>query len=167
MARTARDRFFDKVEQPAYGGSCWLWQASKNPEGYGHFQFEGRVIGAHRASYLLFRGEVPEGLLICHTCDNPACVNPDHLFLGDHQANADDKMRKGRHAEKNQTHCRRGHELTPDNLYVKPGSGLRVCRHCARMVCREHDRKRRPPKQGPRLNARKTVEDLPRVEVAA
>jgi hypothetical protein len=162
-----RERFFRKVEQPANGSACWPWIASKKSDGYGHFFFGGRMDTAHRASWMLFRGPIPTGLFVLHKCDNPSCVNPDHFFLGDHQANADDKMRKGRHTEKNKTHCKRGHELAGENLYIMPGSGARSCRHCARMRGRQYDSARRPATQGPRIGARKTLEDLPSREVAA
>lgn len=164
--RSTDERFYKKVEQPPYSAACWLWLASRNPDGYGHFFYNDSIVAAHRVSWMMHRGEIPAGLNVLHKCDNPKCVNPAHLFLGTHQDNADDKMKKGRHTEKNKTHCRRGHELAGDNLYINPHSDARVCRSCQRMVCREHDRRRRPPKQGPRLGARKTVEDLPR-EVAA
>ncbi len=146
MARwnaTPRERFFSKVEQPAYGSSCWLWTAAKCSSGYGNFFFEGRVQQAHRASWLMFNGAIPDSLFVLHRCDNPACVNPDHFFLGDHQANADDKMAKGRHSEKNKTHCRRDHLLAGENLY-RYKDGRRGCRECMRMRDRQYVLKNNP-----------------------
>jgi hypothetical protein len=98
--KTTLDRFWEKVE---IGGSdqCWLWTGSKRNKGYGAFIYEknGQVVQgrAHRYSYELHVGEIPPGLFVLHTCDNPACVNPFHLFLGTNQDNVDDMMKKGRH----------------------------------------------------------------------
>jgi len=76
--------------------TCWNWLASPERT-YGAVFFNGRKQQAHRVSYQLFRGEIPDGLNVCHKCDNPKCVNPEHLFLGTQQDNIDDMMRKGRH----------------------------------------------------------------------
>lgn len=78
---------------------CWEWSHSTNKLGYGCFWFVDRTHQAHRVSYRLFKGPFNSALLVCHTCDNPSCVNPDHLFLGTNQDNCDDKIRKGRSAD--------------------------------------------------------------------
>lgn len=89
-------RFMAKVS-PEPNSGCWLWTAYCEPRyGYGRFQ---REI-AHRVSYRLFVGAIPQGLLVCHRCDNPSCVNPDHLFLGTSSDNALDRNRKGRAASR-------------------------------------------------------------------
>jgi HNH endonuclease len=77
---------------------CWVWTATTFNTGYGRIQFIGRDWLAHRLSYTVFRGPIPEGLHICHHCDRPLCFNPSHLFTGDDQANVDDAVMKGRHA---------------------------------------------------------------------
>lgn len=76
---------------------CWLWTGSLHPTGgYAQFSFGGRRYYAHRASWILHNGDVPDGLQVCHRCDVRHCVNPDHLFLGTAQDNTDDMKAKGR-----------------------------------------------------------------------
>lgn len=81
---------------PEPNSGCWLWIGAVLPSGYGKMGIYGRTIGAHRISFELFRGEIPNGLHICHRCDNPCCVNPDHLFAGTRQDNMQDCIAKGR-----------------------------------------------------------------------
>lgn len=76
---------------------CWLWLASVNSGGYGQFGWgASRHIPAHRASWLLHRGPIPEGMDVLHRCDIPSCVNPDHLRIGTHTENMADKVQRGR-----------------------------------------------------------------------
>lgn len=86
-------------------GDCFAWTGAKT-EGYGRIKHSGKDMLAHRASYIFFRGEVPGDLFVCHGCDNPACIRPDHLFLGTVKENAEDCFRKDRtaHGEKNHHH---------------------------------------------------------------
>lgn len=92
--KSAVERFEDKYIVDPNG--CWLWQASKDANSYGTFLYEGVTQRAHRASWKMFRGTIPDGLLVCHTCDTPSCVNPHHLFLGTHADNNRDCWSKDR-----------------------------------------------------------------------
>lgn len=95
--RPEAERFWEKVDK---SGDCWLWTGSRNEKGYGSFGgADGKLCPAHRKSYELSVGPIPDGLWVLHRCDNPPCVNPAHLFLGDRQANVDDMMAKGRNAD--------------------------------------------------------------------
>lgn len=75
---------------------CWEWLGSVSSDGYGKCKRGGKTYRAHRLSYEIFRGEIPKGHFICHHCDNPLCVNPEHLWAGTHKDNEDDKDKKGR-----------------------------------------------------------------------
>ncbi len=132
VSEGATDRFWKKVDKTA---NCWLWTASLASKGYGAFGMNGRWVFAHRYSWVLKNGAIPEGLLVLHSCDTPACVNPDHLFLGTGSDNMKDMARKARgyhigYAAK--THCKYGHEFTHENTYRHPVSNRRECRTCHR-----------------------------------
>lgn len=87
-------RFWDKVDK---SGDCWEWTGAKfQDNGYGQFWFNGTTVRVHRFSWMIANGTIPDGLCICHTCDNPLCVNPDHLWLGTNKENTHDMMAKGR-----------------------------------------------------------------------
>ena len=89
--------FWEKVDK---SGECWVWTASRDAKGYGCFGVAGKIKRTHRLSFLMHNGEIPSHLIVCHSCDNPSCVNPDHLWLGTHQDNAIDRERKNRGGRK-------------------------------------------------------------------
>lgn len=85
------ERFWSKVSKSE---GCWEWTGGHNGVGHGRFWSDGALTGAHRFSWSLHRGVIPAGLQVLHRCDNPPCVNPDHLFLGTHRDNMQDSARK-------------------------------------------------------------------------
>lgn len=91
--RPASIRFWEKVDK---SGDCWTWTARTDAYGYGAIKVDGKSTLAHRYSWLINVGYLPDDKLVCHHCDNPPCVNPKHLFLGTHKDNYDDMRSKGR-----------------------------------------------------------------------
>lgn len=89
-----QDRFEDKFDKT---NSCWNWRSISNGDyGYGSFRMSEKTEGAHRVSWKIYKGEIPEGLFVLHRCDNRRCVNPDHLFIGTNNDNMQDMKSKGR-----------------------------------------------------------------------
>lgn len=99
---TVRIRFWDKVaicasRQAGMSDDCWHWAGHCNRDGYGRLMVNGKTEGAHRVSWSLHHGEIPKKAHILHRCDNPRCVNPGHLFIGDQRSNVRDMVKKSRH----------------------------------------------------------------------
>lgn len=93
---TIEERFWSKVDRRS-PTECWEWQAGRHDKmGYGAFLIGRRSCLSHRVAYQLTNGDIPKGLYVLHSCDNPPCCNPAHLFLGTYQDNNRDKARKGR-----------------------------------------------------------------------
>ena len=120
---------------------CWLWAKSKGNGGYGRI-LNGKQ--AHRIIYEALVGEIPKGMFVCHSCDTPPCINPEHLFLGTAKDNTADMLIKGRGnwnmGKHNlvKTHCPKGHEYSPENTY-KRNDGRRDCRTCHRAMRRRQN----------------------------
>lgn len=88
-------RFWEKVPAPV-GDECMEWTGTVPPHGYGQICIDGRQRRAHRVMAELYEGQIPSDVMVCHKCDNPRCVRPDHLFLGTAKDNARDRQNKGR-----------------------------------------------------------------------
>ena len=117
-------------------GPCKIFPNKLRKDGYGDVFRNKKHILAHRWEYMQHYGAIPEGMHVLHKCDNPSCINIDHLFLGTHADNMQDKISKGRDQNASRTHCYAGHEYTEASTYVNNGRHCRICR-------REKDRIRR------------------------
>lgn len=100
QGRTYAREYILERSQPIPHVGCWLWLKSIGTHGYGQAFFRGKVTTAQRVSYVGFNGEIPEGHLVQHSCDNKWCVNPWHLSIGNDATNAEDKRQKGRARKK-------------------------------------------------------------------
>lgn len=110
----------------------WLWAASQDKNGYGWFWNSGKMMLAHRAAWELLIGPISEGLNVLHKnfCHTRACVNPEHLYLGNHKQNMEDRIKTGTNPMINKTHCPAGHEYSEENTSI--WKNRRSCRLCHR-----------------------------------
>jgi hypothetical protein len=97
MRKSIEERFLDKVVMVPEAG-CWLWMGYTTKDGHGKFWHLGAMPTAHRASWAIFNGPIPEGMQVLHKCDVACCVNPHHLYLGTNQDNVRDRVARGRSA---------------------------------------------------------------------
>ncbi len=137
LNKTAPRRFWAKVDKT---GECWLWTGRRDKDGYGRFRPNGKSCdrGAHRVSFVLHGGTIPDGAFVCHSCDNPPCVNPAHLWLGTAQDNSDDMVSKGRQGVGNTAlTAARGDR---NGARTKPESRARGERNGSAVLTEEHVR---------------------------
>lgn len=147
-------KILDGIRITATG--CWEWTGFCHPEWkYGETGYRGRVWRIHRLIWTIMKGEIEEGIVVRHKCDNPPCCNPEHLVLGTDADNVEDRMRRGRDHHSQLTECPQGHPYAGDNLYVDP-RGFRHCRTCGREKNRdpEYIAKRREYQRQARIRRR-------------
>jgi hypothetical protein len=127
------------VERPS---GCIEWTASTDTAGYGQMKVADRLVLVHRLAWSLANGDIPDGLVVMHGCDNRLCCNVSHVSLGTVADNNADRSRKGRSHAQRVTHCPRSHPYSPENTYHYP-DGRRECRTCTAAKSRERRAQKR------------------------
>lgn len=94
ISEAVQKKFYDNVRKT---DSCWIYLKSIEGCSYGRMCVNGKTVGAHRVSYLIHKGSIPDKMFVCHKCDNPSCVNPEHLFLGSPKDNTEDMTISEKH----------------------------------------------------------------------
>jgi len=123
-------RLWAKVDRKS-SDECWLWTAKARVHNRGRICVAGKEVFATHVALALDGRPRPQWLFACHTCDNPPCVNPAHLWWGTKKENAQDASQKKRLPLAQRTHCSNGHEFSPENTWISK-VGARVCRTCSR-----------------------------------
>jgi hypothetical protein len=124
---------FWRLARRRAANECWPWTGTKTPKGYGTITEDGRDRRAPQVAWEIANHQpFPRGKIACHSCDNPSCVNPAHIWPGTYAENIRDMVSKGRSAGQRKTHCANGHEFTSENTYCRPGRAHRLCRTCNR-----------------------------------
>lgn len=151
LSTTLEERFWMKVEKT---DTCWIWTGAKATNGYGRFKTPERVVQAHRFSYELVKGKIPEGLVMDHRCRVRACVNPAHLEAVTIWENNWRAMPYGLRMVPG-THCFKGHLLSEDNLYHGFNGDMpyRRCKKCTRETSNRLRRKYRAKQKADRIAA--------------
>ena len=140
---SVEERFFQKVNKT---DSCWLWTGAISSSGYGSFRIGEKNFKAHRQSYIMHTGQIPQSLEVCHSCDVRSCVNPEHLWLGTRSDNMKDMFSKNRNgiSSRPRIYCKRGHHLDTYAMFVRKNCKLaRYCGECKRM--RDSDYRKKKP----------------------
>lgn len=117
------ERIEERVSRDNPNG-CWNWTGQGSIDGYGYIDIRNKTYRAHRVAWEVYKGEeIPEGLQVCHKCDNRRCINPEHLFLGTNKDNHLDKVRKGRHAHGSRIGCSKLTETQVEEMRALHESG--------------------------------------------
>lgn len=141
LDESLKDRLLKRTKKT---DGCWLWSGTLTKQGYGHIRWKKRTLLCHRVSYCFFIAPFNKNICCLHHCDNPSCVNPNHLFLGTNKENMNDRDRKGRHVawHLRQKECKNGHPYVHGSFNFELNQSGRPRRRC--LICRRlTDKKRR------------------------